>query len=791
MRSEALFCLLACLCSPLVLASGKAASAPLVSFNFKQAATVGEWKPAHDVAPLVSTSEGMEIRITGGDPYVIGPARDLPAGTNLWLKARLKSDQGGTAQVFYFQTDATEEHSVRLNVRPGAWEELRVPLPPQGPGTRLRLDPPGDRGACVVESLMLEPRDMLKEPAWPKPDPVVLLTGSLVVGAGPISIHASRRGVGQFVVAVRDRWVATGHPRPLIGYILAGEQRWLDLGEKGTGITTASGNRLRTVITATDQDTGHWKLTQEFIASPKRQTIDVRCTVTVDQDRNVTFLPMLLLLPGSRSFGTSKGQALLAGQEYLEDEPSSSEADIIGPGSHRQVPDSLRLTFPLMAIQAEDRYLGLLWKQEPYFSALFDSPDRLLKSNAHLMGILYPGSDGSNRLEGSPLPYDPSLLKGKQALTLSATLVGGVGKSVVPAVQRYVELVGLPPLPATPLGKPQQYARWSSQSWLSSKIGAGGLYRHAYWPGSSFNPQPTADVAYFLEWLAPRLDAALADQLRGAAAEALSRVPDDSLNVASISHVRYPVTSLIFGHVAECLDQALKAGNDLLSRFQPDGTVLYDKPAEGNDLARTHWARHANGLTGQVVASLLESAVVTGDPDLRAKALAALKRLDIYRNSVPRGAQTWEVPLHTPDILASAHLVKAYTYGYELTGDPDMLGQARYWAWTGVPFVYLVNPTAQPVGPYATIAVYGATQWVAPNWMGLPVQWCGLVYSDALYRLARLDPKGPWRQLAEGITLSGIQQSWPSDDADLQGLLPDSFNLRPQTRNPVAINPGT
>ena len=119
------------------------------------------------------------------------------------------------------------------------------------------------------------------------------------------------------------------------------------------------------------------------------------------------------------------------------------------------------------------------------------------------------------------------------------------------------------------------------------------------------------------------------------------------------------------------------------------------------------------------------------------------------------------MPLHTPDILAAAYLVRAYTLGYEITGEPQFLEQAKYWAWTGVPFVYLVNPTDQAVGPYATIAVYGATQWVAPNWMGLPVQWCGLVYADALYRLVKYDPSGPWQQIAEGISASGVQQTWP------------------------------
>ena len=108
-----------------------------------------------------------------------------------------------------------------------------------------------------------------------------------------------------------------------------------------------------------------------------------------------------------------------------------------------------------------------------------------------------------------------------------------------------------------------------------------------------------------------------------------------------------------------------------------------------------------------------------------------------------------------------------------------------------MPFVYLVNPTPQPIGLYGTIAVFGATNWRAPVWLGLPVQWCGLVYADALYRLVRHDPKGPWKQLADGITLSGIQQSWPPEDRDLQGLLPDSFVLRAQKRNGPAINPAT
>jgi hypothetical protein len=73
----------------------------------------------------------------------------------------------------------------------------------------------------------------------------------------------------------------------------------------------------------------------------------------------------------------------------------------------------------------------------------------------------------------------------------------------------------------------------------------------------------------------------------------------------------------------------------------------------------------------------------------------------------------------------------------------------------------------------------------------LPVQWCGLVYADALYRFFQEDPKGPWKRVADGITLSGLQQSWPGTDPQSPGLLPDSFVLREQKRNGPAINPAT
>ena len=141
--------------------------------------------------------------------------------------------------------------------------------------------------------------------------------------------------------------------------------------------------------------------------------------------------------------------------------------------------------------------------------------------------------------------------------------------------------------------------------------------------------------------------------------------------------------------------------------------------------------------------------------------------------------------MHTPDILASALLVQAYVRGHELTGNRDYLEQARRWAITGLPFVY--QWSCQPVMMYATTPVFGATNWRAPNWIGLPVQWCGYDYAYALTMLAPYDKTLNWRQLAQGILIAAEQMQYP--DGEYAGCVPDSFSLAEQRRNPWNINP--
>jgi len=762
-----------------------------VRLDFTDAQVVSRWEPTHDVGRIEAAPAGMQVAITGSDPYIMGPPLDPPPGVTLWLKLRIRSDVAGTLQVFYFRQAPTEERSARAPMAGGKWVDLVMPLPPLERGTRLRIDPPGTEGTCTVAWLELSERRLFPKPAWATPE-APPRSGVLRVRSGPLLLEHDTRRPARYAISIDGYLTASSWSRIPVAYEVAGKPRWFDLGKAARASIRRVGTGLQMTASATDPDGARWSVSQTFSPAKRPGGIETSVIVSVNRPRTVYFLPMLALFPGHGSFGSAREHGLFAGLEYLDPpDRSSSEDDLTGEQAKRLVPDQVKITFPLMAMQAKRRYVGLIWHPQQWFAAAYDTPDRSFGSRANAMALLFPGSDGVNRPEGSLLPYSGRLLEAGFRLKASATIVGGIGDSILPAVQRYVTDRGLPPTPRTGLTR-AAYARWAAGGWLDSQIRDGARFRHAYWPGfTGFAPSVAADAAMWMTWLAAECsDEALASRLRALTAEVLDLTDPAARNQSSVSHVTYPAPALLFGDASASAERARQAASQTLGRFAADGTIRYTASG-GTDFGKTHFEQHANGMTAPVVWSLLANALYAGDEDLIAKGIEMLRALDRYVNTAPRGAQTWEVPLHTPDILASAYMVKAYLLGFEITGETRFLNMARHWAWSGVPFVYLKPPTTEPVGLYATTPVFGATNWVAPNWMGLPVQWCGLVYSDALYRLARYDAVGPWRKLADGIAASGVQQSWPASDRDLQGLLPDSFALRSQTRNAVAINPGT
>lgn len=448
----------------------------------------------------------------------------------------------------------------------------------------------------------------------------------------------------------------------------------------------------------------------------------------------------------------------------------------------------MKITFPLMAITAQSRYIGLTWEPSETMTPIFDSPDRIYGSAAHVMALSGPAVGGL-RFENALCGHSPLLLAANKPLKTAARILGGTGSAVTEAVKHYVRINGLPGVPEF-AGGFERAVRMLAHGWLDSAAHRDGLWRHAVW-GDNFPPVPAADAVMYMEWLAAHTqDQHLARKLQQAGIRGLEQIGDSRSFSSTISHAHVMSAPLLFGNIGSFVKQQSRIARDHLGTFSTDGIKLY---CPGKvDYGRTHFADHANGISGRSMVAILEGAAFSGDRQLIDAALTMLDQvISVYAGTVPRGAQTWEVPLHTPDILASAHMVRACTLGYVLSGRQEYLQEARYWAWTGVPFVYLSRPAEGPVGTYATIAVLGATNWKAPVWFGRPVQWCGLVYAHALQMLARYDGKDPWEQIADGITATGLQMTWPLSDTERQGLLPDYFDLRAQVGLGPAINPGT
>ena len=751
------------------------------------------WTGNNRVENLRSSSEGLIVKSTGLDPWIEGPAVDLPADKMIRVKIRMKSNADTSGELFYGRTFRAGR-SVPFRVRnDGQWHDYSLIIRNKlGPGTRFRLDPCTGRGDITVAFIRIESLSEIVAPPLEKPKIPDKSDGKLVsVKSGKLELEDYGKTWGNFVVKVDGVEMAAGYDFELLGLLVYDKPEWLNLKNAKSKVifyTRPKGREFIIKAGIKDSRGGNWQIQKRITAGRLQGTIIVEVEVKVDKDRDILHIPWLTLFPGLDTFGESKYQGVLPGVEYLCDEPSSSDADIAKPKHVRRVPDPVKITFPLMAIANNGNYIGVIWEPSDMVAATFDSPDRIYDSGAHLMALSAPAV-GELRFENELFAHSPFRLEANKPLKVSMLLIGGKGKTVVPAVKHYVDLKGLPALPEFDGGF-DAAINLLAHGWMDSEINNNGLFRHAVW-GDSFGPTVAADAAMFIDWLtAHTRDEKLRERLNGAKGQALSKIGPRQPFSSAVSHVRLPTAPLVFGRTYEFVQYRHNEATRLLRSFDENGIKLY-RPGK-TDYSRTHFAKHANGLSGRDMVRILEGATLSADKELINKALELLdKQTALYADTVPRGAQTWEVPLHTPDILASAHMIKAYVLGYIISGKEKYLEQARYWAWTGVPFVYLYLPTSGKVGPYATIPVLGATNWQAPVWIGLPVQWCGLVYCSALHLLSEYDAEGQWQKIAKGITTAGLQMTWPVTDKKRQGLLPDFFDLQQQIGAGPAINPGT
>ena len=785
-----------------------------------------KWGNPHHVVDVVSSEKGLSFAINGEDPWFFGPTVEIPAVPAEPRRMTFTMECAPTAranswQLFFAPANRPylEKMSCRLYpVGDPPYTRLAtrgaVPFSLKGP-CHFRLDPPpGSNETFTVKNLTMEWRKPLWSYVPQKVPPLIIPASTQLVlkGEGWELRHDPDR-IGAFRFISRGKTVENLPEEPFVYVDKSGKVRTLDWSKAKMNGQVNSDGGISTEATTTDADGRRWWIRRHFMTDKTNDALVVLTRIEAETPKDsgepaqALHVPALTLFVDRASNG-HKRQAMLAGVEYLDDEPSSNTKEIRTHEHNRLIPAEYRLSAPMAVFTKDGSWFAALWMEiekikkkgagPSQCATVFDTPDRLFKSGGHLLAFWAPAV-GPARGESELDVYEPVPLHKLEHLAL---FKAGEGESVADAIEEWLsDKTLLPPDKIDQTAALEQLAH----GWLDSAIREGVKFKHAI--GGSFKSSLVADAPILMQHLAsaldrePKGDKKLAARLRSVAAEILAAVPKRDVGFTGVSHVRRPAPVLVAGDVPAFLARKaadLKSGNVSLA----SGKRIW-KPQPGKpDFGETLGADHCNGYTAMALDGLLSAATWSGDETEIAKALAIVdKATALYHGTVPRGAQPWEMPLHTPDIMASAHLVRIYTLAYLLKPDPAYLREARHWAYGGLSMVYIVPPPfdfgegVKPVGLYATCAVMGATRWVAPNWIGRPVQWCGLVYSAALWDFARIEPdvkaRKFWRNIATGITVSGARQNHTAAEPRFVGLLPDSWNLEHQVRYPIPINPGT
>jgi hypothetical protein len=550
----------------------------------------------------------------------------------------------------------------------------------------------------------------------------------------------------------------------------------------------------------TGPDGGAW--TVRLVLRPEAEAPRVQwdCRARCSAEAGLLSFASPDLAAGDGGFGERKDFALFPGLEYLEgDEASSSPRDLAPPLNDRRAPRADKIAVPLMAAQGEGALVGVLWDAcqewapgQSLPAARFAAPAFSTGPRFVRMALSAPGI-GDYVPENAPVAAKPYPVPAGQALRLQSVLLldhvsqypeasiahgphrGGL---ITQALRHWVETFGLPALPSLPRS-------WEAERELSREA-----YLKTLWsedpPG--WPPYAGQPVTYDTESLAPlllELQAGVDAATRGEIERRMQAVAERALQdkgPGSLLQGNRVILPFHYGYLSACLREYRGFALSLLSGREGGLWLWWPGDAEHAGLGVP--GTHTLGQAAYPCLVVLRAARFLGDPELRREALQALEQMAQYE--VPRGASVWECPQYQPDLFAAALAIKAYVEAYRLTGDPAHLAHARYWAWTGLPFVYTWSLDGYPTMPYNTVGVIGSTYYTH-SWIGRPLVWMGMDYAYALQDLAPHDDSFRWLQAAEGITRSAMWQQYA--DGPSQGLFPDSWEMATNTSNPVDILP--
>jgi len=507
--------------------------------------------------------------------------------------------------------------------------------------------------------------------------------------------------------------------------------------------------------------------------------------------------------------GVRKEGGLFPGQEFLAHDEPSSNIKIVGPFlGHRPHPDPRTITVPALAVLKDKVLTGMMWDplqdwgagaaQGAMPVAEFASPNFLDNQPNHLIGCFVP--DAPWRKPSDPVARTPCDLRNGEAVRLDTRLFALPGKELTDVVPLWYSTYGMPEPPAPARADEETLdllmKGYAQTLFDEEQRGFTSHFKHG-------KEQP--------RWISAYAARVLTHALRTGDRRWARRIGlNDGVSLVGVmgSLFRGPAIPPAPEQIDSQSPQGLWAfhtrfntHHDVAKYSNGFSTVLGDVGAVYNGFGLSHYAHF-----------ILGHAVAWGDERSVASGLKALRAGEAFK--IPRGAQTWEVPAGTPDLYGAARIADCYLMGYELTKERRYLAQARYWLYTGLPFLYAYRvPTTGPgvralvswpehkdttgdvyyrdvdrhhSTPWGSIPVFG-TSLYRVNWFGTLVQFEGLVWALSVHDYLRYADEPLLRTAAQGVIRVGANITL--DKEPYAGLLPDGFDTRINRAQGALIGP--
>ena len=552
---------------------------------------------------------------------------------------------------------------------------------------------------------------------------------------------------------------------------------------------SGSSNGDSTVILSDEIDDtagGKWSFESRFTLSAEGNRIKTAYRLSCDQNRQLIHFQGPTIHAGEKNFGSSKSSALFPGLEFLEeDEFSSSMKDCVAPIHNRLAPHPYKITIPLMAVEHKNTLVGLIWNglqrwdhrhQQP--SAVFSSPNSYQKQNNHLMGLFAP-TTAKWVPENTLYATDPYPLVAKDRLSLRAEIVLDGQSTLLDIVDHWIDAFGFPRIQNPPREDLEELVlsrhALMKTVWDSEKEQS----QHCVgWPSSNM---PGFATLLWYDYLVTQ-DPTAKERALQIVQNIVKVSGSEGLISESGCHILKWELPFYQGGLLPAMDQLRLQSQELMANQSDDGSWGFQPSSEKiQTLGRA--GQSVLGTEAVNAYKLLKYARIANDQVSLSAGLNALAFMEQFK--IPRGAQSWECPIHHPDILAAAYAVGAGVEAYLITQEEAFLEQASYWAKSGLPFLYFWYLPDRPAMQFASIPVFGTSFHTRP-WFGVPVQWCGLVYAYFLQHLAaHTDPF--WQQVAEGILVSAMRQQWT--EGELKGTYPDFLDNFCLDRKGPHLNP--